>query len=48
MKDASWVIIENETGKAVMEIFDFELCQFVNLDKYHVVSIFHYLVGLNQ
>ena len=48
MIDASWVIIDRATGKAVMETFNFELCQFVNLKRYRVTPILQYLQSLNR
>ncbi len=48
MIDASWVIVEKETGKAIFETYDFELCQFINIKKYKVVPILYYLYGLNK
>ena len=48
MIDASWVIVDKETGKAVMETYDFELCQFVNIEKYRVVPILTWLQSLSE
>lgn len=48
MIDASWVIIDRETGKAVLETFNFELVQFVNLRKYRVATILGHLQSLNR
>lgn len=48
MIDSSWVIISKETGKAVMETYDFELLQFINIEKYEVKTILDYLFGLNK
>jgi hypothetical protein len=47
MIDASWVIIERATGKVVMETFNFELVQFVNLTRYEVKTAREWLVSLN-
>lgn len=46
--DASWVIVNRTTGKPVLETYDFELCQFVNLDRYEVVPIMAWLQSLNH
>ena len=48
MPDASWIIVCKATGRAVMETFDFELCQFVNIAKYKVVPIRTYLSNLGR
>ena len=48
MIDASWVIVDKVTGKAVMETYDFELCQFINIEKYRVVPILAWLQSLNK
>lgn len=48
MIDASWVIVCKATGKAVMETWNFELCQFVNIKRYRVVPIRAWLEGLNH
>lgn len=48
MVDASWVIVEKATGKAVLETYNFELCQFVNLEKFKVVPILAWLQSLNK
>jgi hypothetical protein len=45
--DASWVIADRATGKAVMETFNAELCQFINIERYRVVPIGAWLAGLN-
>lgn len=47
MVDSSWVIVDRQTGKAVFETFNFELCQFINVGKYKVVPIGYWLNGLN-
>jgi hypothetical protein len=48
MIDASWVIVSKETGKPVFETYDFELCQFINIEKYRVVPILYWLQSLND
>lgn len=48
MIDSSWVIVDRETGRAVLETFNFELCQFINLERYKVVPILYYLQSLNR
>ncbi len=47
MIDASWVIVSKATGQPVMETYDFELCQFVNVEKYRVVPILYWLYEVN-
>lgn len=47
MIDASWVIVDRESGKPVMETYNFELCQFINLKRYRVVPIMAWLQSLN-
>lgn len=46
--DASWVIINRETNEAVLETYNFEILQFVNLKKYYVLPIMTYLGDLNK
>lgn len=48
MIDSSWVIVSKTTGKPVFETTDFELCQFVNIERYRVVPIRYWLEGLNK
>lgn len=47
MIDSSWVIVDNATGKAVLETYNFEFCQFINLQRYRVVPILAWLQSLN-
>lgn len=48
MIDASWVIQDRATGKAVMETYNFELVQFVRLDRYKVWTALEWLQNLNR
>lgn len=48
MVDASWIIVDTTTGKAVFETYDFELCQFINIIRYAVVPVRYYLAGLSK
>lgn len=48
MIDASWVIVDRATGKAVLETYNAELCQFVNIERYRVVPILYWLQELNR
>jgi hypothetical protein len=48
MIDASWVIEERATGKPVLETYNFEMVQFVNLDKYRVWPILYWLHEVNH
>ena len=47
MIDASWVISDRATGRAVLETFNFELVQFINLSRYRVWPIAAWLAHLN-
>lgn len=47
-KDGSWVVISKETGKAVLETFDFKVAKAINLQKYKVVPILAYLQDFNS
>nr|WP_180883067.1 hypothetical protein [Mesorhizobium loti] len=47
MIDASWVIVDKVTGEPVLETTDFELCQFINIERYRVVPVLAWLVSLN-
>ena len=44
---ASWVIIDKETGKAVMETFQESVAAKVNTEKFQAVPILDYLVSIN-
>ena len=48
MYDASWVIEDRTTGAAVMETYNFELVQFVNLACYKVWTIREWLYEQNR
>lgn len=48
MIDASWIIQERATGKAIAETFDFELVQFVRLDRFKVWTAREWLESLNR
>lgn len=48
MKTASWVIVDNATGKAVLETFNEKLLVKVNIEKYRAIPILEYLVSLNS
>ena len=43
MIDGSWVVSDRETGKSVLETFDFETLQFINLKRYRVWTILAWL-----
>lgn len=47
MIDASWVIADRATGKAVLETYNFEALQFINLKRYRVYTIVAWLAQLN-
>lgn len=48
MIDASWIIEDRATGKPVLETWNFELVQFVNLKRYRVWTALAWLVELNR
>lgn len=48
MIDSSWIIVSRDTGKAVLETYNFEMVQFVNLDRYRVMTVLHWLQSLNK
>ena len=48
MIDASWVIEDTTTGKPVLETFNFELVQLVNLQRYRVWTTHAWLVEVNR
>lgn len=48
-KCASWVIIENKTGKAVLETFEEKTANHMRtMSNYTVLSILAYLQSLNK
>lgn len=47
MKTASWVILEKQTGKVIMETFDKKKVDALNLANYEAVPIIEYLGSLN-
>lgn len=48
-QEGSWVIIDRQTGEAVLELFrDSVAVHRLNLAKYAVVPILAYLQGLNH
>jgi hypothetical protein len=47
-KSSSWVIVNKETGEAVMETFDLKVASKVNTKKYDVIPIYKYLTDLNE
>ena len=48
MIDASWIIEDLETGSAVLETWDFERVQFVNLKRYRVWPVLAWLQEINK
>lgn len=48
MIDSSWIIEDRTTGKPVLETWNFELVQFVNLKRYRVWTALHWLRDLNR
>ena len=47
MQNASWVIVERATGKAIMETFRADWVARLNTARYEAVQILQYLAGLN-
>lgn len=43
----SWIIIDKETKKVVVELFDYRNILKLNTDKYVALSAHDYLCGLN-
>lgn len=46
--DASWIIEDRGTGKPVLETYDFEAVQFVNLKRYRVWTSLYWLYEVNR
>ena len=47
MIDASWVIVDRTTGKPVLETWNFELVQFINIKRYRVFTAHAWMCSLN-
>lgn len=47
MPISSWVIIHNETNKAVFETFNKKTAESINQEKYKAIPIGEYLASLN-
>lgn len=43
----SWIIVDRQTGKAVLETFNRKTAEAVNQDKYKVLTALQYLTSLN-
>lgn len=43
----SWVVVNTETGKAVVEIFERSTAECVNFKKYHLVTTLEWLQSFN-
>ena len=43
----SWIVVNRETGEAVVEVWNAETVQHVNLKKYFVVTALLWLQSLN-
>lgn len=48
MIDASWIVADRNTGKPVLDTYNFELVQFINLQRYKVYTAHAWLVHLNR
>jgi hypothetical protein len=47
-RTASWVVVQKDTGKAILETFDPKMVAAINLDRYRVIPILEYLTTLNR
>lgn len=47
MIDASWIIVDRATGRPVLETYNFEALQFINLQRYRVYTALAWLAQLN-
>lgn len=47
MIDASWIVQDRATGQLVLETYDFELVQFINVRRYRVWTALAWLQRLN-
>lgn len=48
MKTASWVIIENVTGNAILETYSESIANKINTEKYTAMPVMEYLCKLNK
>lgn len=48
MLDASWIIEDRATGKTVLETYNFEAVQFINIKRYRVWTALAWLVEVNR
>lgn len=48
MRDASWIIEDTTTHKAIFETCNFELCQFINTNRYRVWPAAAWLFEVNR
>ena len=48
MKPASWIIVDKQTGEAVMETFEQATADAINRDKFDVLPALEYLQQLNR
>jgi hypothetical protein len=48
MKTASWIIVNKQTGEAVMETFNRATADAINRDKFNVLPALEYLQQLNR
>lgn len=44
----SWIVVDRETGKAVLETFQRSVAEKVNQDKYEVKTALEYLCSLRK
>ena len=48
MSNASWVIVEKTTNKAIFETFSEKTAKSINADKYKAIPILQYLQDFNR
>ena len=48
MKAASWVIVDKQTGKAIIETFKRATADAINREKFNVLPALEYLQQLNR
>jgi len=47
IRSNSWVIVNKQTGEAVLETFNQKVTQAINTHKYQVLTAYEYLCKLN-
>jgi hypothetical protein len=44
----SWIIVDNNTGKGVLEIYNREIIKYINKEKYTIFTSLDYLYKMNR